>query len=630
MTMRVNGPGGVVVNFPDGTDAQTIDKVMREAVAKQAAPVRQQHSWSELPGNIIPSAIDTAKGMYEMASNPRRTINNTMDAAMGGVRKLRPQVLQDLIDNYPDAIREDAAEVQRQEEMANAVGQGLYDRYGNLENIKNTMITDPVGWALDIGSVATGGAGLAGRGPLAINRAAKLAEAPNKVLDVSRSSVKKLKSAMDADAVTPQQITDLGPEGMLLDAGPNLAKQGRGVYSHQGEGSQVVNRALQQRAESTTPRALAAADTAMGPRVNAVEHTKRLEQARLSQGSPLYKGAFNNAKNVNVNPVVAAIDEIVQPNVAGRGPDSMSPVGKKLVGYRNRLTMNNGRVTEARSLQAVYQEIGDDIGEAIRKGRKGEASTLIGIKKKLEASIDEATGNGFSKANQQWATDSEIMDAFGFGEDLARNSLTPDEVAARLGKMKPAARAQVLPGLRNWVYEVVGTARNDAAAARALLQRGWTQEKLGMVLGKTRADELARRIGLERTYAATDQFVRRGSNTTPGLMGAADVADPSLLNGTKDAFAYGGVRGAVRKAGLNAVDTVIAKLAGHRGNVMRADLAKMLTATGAQRDEIVRLLSSPEAMQAFRMGSVPAQTAVILLKGLVAERAIEAVNRPVR
>lgn len=34
MTMTVNGPNGVTVNFPDGTDAGVIDRVMREAVQK--------------------------------------------------------------------------------------------------------------------------------------------------------------------------------------------------------------------------------------------------------------------------------------------------------------------------------------------------------------------------------------------------------------------------------------------------------------------------------------------------------------------------------------------------------------------------------------------------------------------
>src|SRR5687768_10351017 len=37
MTMRVTGPEGVVVNFPDGTDPATIDRVMREAMEKSRA-----------------------------------------------------------------------------------------------------------------------------------------------------------------------------------------------------------------------------------------------------------------------------------------------------------------------------------------------------------------------------------------------------------------------------------------------------------------------------------------------------------------------------------------------------------------------------------------------------------------
>lgn len=38
MTMTVNGPGGVTVRFPDGTDAATIDRVMRQATSSAPAP----------------------------------------------------------------------------------------------------------------------------------------------------------------------------------------------------------------------------------------------------------------------------------------------------------------------------------------------------------------------------------------------------------------------------------------------------------------------------------------------------------------------------------------------------------------------------------------------------------------
>lgn len=38
--MEVRGPTGIVIRFPEGTDPQTIDRVMREAVGKQQAPAQ--------------------------------------------------------------------------------------------------------------------------------------------------------------------------------------------------------------------------------------------------------------------------------------------------------------------------------------------------------------------------------------------------------------------------------------------------------------------------------------------------------------------------------------------------------------------------------------------------------------
>lgn len=580
-------------------------------------------SWSEIGGNIGPDAVNTVKGMWEFIKHPEPAI----EALQGGVDR----VLSEGATNFLDSLSPRTPERKEyQRELSAEAGKQLKHDYGGLKNIKNTIITRPVGSALDIAGLAAGGAGLVAKGRSVAAPVARIAESPAVALDVGRPAVRKLDAAIRADAVTPEQITALGPEGMLMDAGPNLRKQGRGVFLLQGEGSQIINQALKDREAGTTQRALQAADDALGPRVNAIDQRQRLKDAREGNGSPLYNAAFNDAKMVDTTPVIGAIDDIVQPNVAGMGPESMSPLGKRLVSIRNRLTLNKGQVTEGRALQHIYQEIGDNIGEAVRSGRGNEARTLIEIKKKLEASIDAATDGGFSKANKQWATDSEIMDAFGFGEDLARNSMTPDEVMARLKTMKPEARPQVLLGLRNWVYEVVGTARNNAAAARSLLERGWTQEKLGMVLGQGKAKQLADRIGLERTYAETNQRVRLNSNTAEGITGAMDVADSSLLGqGNAAALTYGGIKGLATKKALDVVDAVATKLAGHRGNVTRADLAKMLTATGAQRDEIVRLLQSPEAMRAFKAGGVAGLAPRFvsgLLRGLVAERTLEKVD----
>ena len=52
MTMRVSGPGGVVVNFPDGTDEGTIGKVMSQAMAQSQG---QDMGKDITPNNVVRS-----------------------------------------------------------------------------------------------------------------------------------------------------------------------------------------------------------------------------------------------------------------------------------------------------------------------------------------------------------------------------------------------------------------------------------------------------------------------------------------------------------------------------------------------------------------------------------------------
>ncbi|MDE2446488.1 MAG: hypothetical protein KGO94_09930 [Alphaproteobacteria bacterium] len=56
--------------------------------------------------------------------------------------------------------------------MADAMGQNLKSRYGGLNEIKNTLITDPVGSVMDVGTLALGGEGLLSRAGLESSRAA--------------------------------------------------------------------------------------------------------------------------------------------------------------------------------------------------------------------------------------------------------------------------------------------------------------------------------------------------------------------------------------------------------------------------------------------------------------------------
>src|ERR1044071_9334461 len=113
-----------------------------------------RHSWSELPGNIASSAIDNATGLWDMAVHPEGHI----DAAQGAVDRVLPEGFTNFMDTYVSP--RSAQTKERQREVSGALIKALKDRYGGLENLKNTLITDPVGSALDLGGLAAGGIGL--------------------------------------------------------------------------------------------------------------------------------------------------------------------------------------------------------------------------------------------------------------------------------------------------------------------------------------------------------------------------------------------------------------------------------------------------------------------------------------
>lgn len=78
---------------------------------------------------------------------------------------------------------------------ADAAGQYLLDRYGSPENIRKTLIEDPVGIAADLSLVLTGGGSLAARAPGVVGRAAEAAATVGRAIDPIVGTGKAIKGA---------------------------------------------------------------------------------------------------------------------------------------------------------------------------------------------------------------------------------------------------------------------------------------------------------------------------------------------------------------------------------------------------------------------------------------------------
>ena len=167
---RFQMPDGRIAKFevPDGTTPEQAQAMIEEQLGASAAPAAEQPKWADLPGNIGPSAMRMAKGVYDAVSSPVQTASSILDIGAGALRNVTPGPLRALIDRAdpnPQAA-------QRASNTAGAVAQSYKDRYGGLEQLKNTVITDPVVAAADASALlGVGGALVPGKAGAALQTA---------------------------------------------------------------------------------------------------------------------------------------------------------------------------------------------------------------------------------------------------------------------------------------------------------------------------------------------------------------------------------------------------------------------------------------------------------------------------
>lgn len=184
----VEVPGMGNVEFPaDMTDDQVV-----EAIKKNSMGVKQTPSWSQVPmealKNTPSSAINFAKGMYNVVRHPINTATTLLDAGAGALRNVLPSSVSGAIDKAdwnPEAA-------QRASQVATAVKDVYKERYGSGEGLRNTIATDPVGFAGDLSAVLGGFGSLMPKGAAvtdAVNLASKYTNPLTPVIAAGRGAL---------------------------------------------------------------------------------------------------------------------------------------------------------------------------------------------------------------------------------------------------------------------------------------------------------------------------------------------------------------------------------------------------------------------------------------------------------
>ncbi|MBS1082329.1 hypothetical protein [Gluconobacter kondonii] len=314
----------------------------------------------------------------------------------------------------------------------------------------------------------------------------------------------------EADAITQvgadAELGRLGPSGFIGDLGPNMQQALRMASSAPGAAQKQIAEALVGRANTAGARVTDALDSALGPRTNVLETADQIAAERARQAAPLYEAAYK--ADVPMTPDLQEI--LTRPSV------------EKAYNAAHRLASDAGEAFDmgkpnVMALDYTKRALDDAISNNLRAGNNNEARILIGNRNAIVDHLDAHVPE-YAAARRVFSDQSRIATALEDGQAAFKNTQSPDALSRALAGMSDTERSAYQEGARQQVTDIMGTARNDANAARSLLDKGYNREKLDLLIGAEPAARVNNAIDAERTFAATNQAARGGSMTDRNLL----------------------------------------------------------------------------------------------------------------
>lgn len=415
---------------------------------------------------------------------------------------------------------------------------------------------------------------------------------------------KAFSQAAGADAIddVSASLAQMGDDALPMDLGPGLRSQAGAIANRPGPAQQVVRSALSGRQQAAGGRVAGALDAALGQKTDTLALADDIIAKRSAAAKPLYDAAYSkpvpftrDLETLLTRPSVGKALSKAKTLAADEGISSQQWFAN--IADDGAVTIKN--VPDVRQLDLTKRALDDMISAAQRAGNNNEARILTQSKNQLLSMIDDAVPE-YSQARAAFSGPTAVLDAMEEGQKAFSNSLTPSQLKTRLLKMGEAEKEAYIQGARAQVANIMGTARNDALAARSAFQKGYNKEKLGLLIGDDQANQLLRSLDAETAFAETNREItqqsitagRQQANKTldassePGLLRELDVTKPLATFGRIGDRIAGGTRAQVQD-GIN------------------EELARLLTSRDGA--SLTRVIKTVQAAQ--KRGDISAQRA---------------------
>lgn len=422
----------------------------------------------------------------------------------------------------------------------------------------------------------------------AANREA--AAAASKVVPASREALAKVGRAFSDDVKTGNLNQNPAPADMLMNTGDQMGAQAGALATTPGEAQNVVTSAIRTQKAGAGARVAQAADTALGSDAGRVADAASVEAERKAAGK-MYDVARASGAVVNIRPARAALARAVE-----QADGSMRTSLEKLSGLRAFSNDNLWKGANAADIHSARMVIDDEMRKA---GQGTNEARLLG---KVRASLDDALKGGNGQKGipgyaQADAAYKEVLDSRNALEEgrkvFSRGFGSPDELQKELSGMSPKVLDAFTKGARDYVSELMGTARNDAGAViRELNAKGWNREKLDVLLGPQKSQQMLGDLEAEAKRQGLADTILGNSKTAKTQAAQKEFANPATKEVDANSLRGATLTGLVLSTLSKGFNSIRASAASKSANQINKEVANLLTSTGVKRDQITRILST--------------------------------------
>lgn len=338
--------------------------------------------------------------------------------------------------------------------------------------------------------------------------------------DVGNNALGKLVSGLEGE--TPASIAAakerMGSAGFLGDLNPGLTDIAGGIADTTGgPGKGIIREAYRTRAATQADRIDNALTGTIGPKTDIQSFKNFWTEARKAASDPVYQ----QFRDTSVNPTdeLKALIPRLEHAGAFDQAEKISGISGEPINKKFFTTGTQKEYPTAQSWDYVKRGLDSKIDQAYAGGDKTTARALVSLKNEMIGEIEKTNaGQIWKQARTEFADRSSILDQIESGRDTflgGRSGLSVDELREELKGLKGPELAARVTGLRSAADQVMGESMNGDTALRNKFLAPNNQEKIKLLIGDKKGDQLIKSMKQEKYLSDQDQNVRGGSQTTP-------------------------------------------------------------------------------------------------------------------